>query len=323
MVSVSGLYYSCKSKTEGNSIHVDKHSSDEIPGQIPKRSLGKTGLEVTILSFGGGSQFLKNKNGEWEELLETSVKSGINLYDTSPDYTVVSRDGSPALTSEERFGEILPAYREKVILVTKVNERGFGFARQSVEESLKRMKTDYVDILLIHAINDKDSVEEIEEGVYKELVELKDEGLIKNIGFSSMDSAQRSKDLLKNLDFDVAEMALNPTVWGDYPGIAFPVAIEKNVGIIGIKVMRDIVGKAAGAKELFEYSLGQEGVATSLVGHFGMDTLKENIRIAIEYGKEELTVIDRQELETRLAPYAGPHALCWARPDYRDGGIVV
>ena len=96
LVSTAGLYHSCKSstKTEKDQISdpVSEQISDQSSGPIPKRILGKTGLEVSILCFGGGSQFLKNKNGEWEKHLEESLKRGINLFDTSPDYTVVSRD---------------------------------------------------------------------------------------------------------------------------------------------------------------------------------------------------------------------------------------
>ena len=90
-----------------------------------------------------------------------------------------------------------------------------------------------------------------------------------------------------------------------------------------MKVMRDIVGKAASSEELFKYSLDQEGVSTSVVGNYGLEVLKENISLAVKYGKENLAILDKSELESRLVPYAGPHALCWARPDYRDGGIVV
>lgn len=328
LVSTAGLYHSCKSstKTEKDQISdpVPEQISEQISGPIPKRVLGKTGLEVSILCFGGGSQFLKNKNGEWEKHLEESLKRGINLFDTSPDYTVVSRDGSKAFTSEERFGEILPAHRDKILISTKINEReGNGIARKSVEESLRRMKTDYIDILMLHAVDEKDVVSEIEAGVYADMVKMKSEGMVRHIGFSSMDSAQRSRDLLEALDFDMAMLALNPSKWGDYPGLAFPVAIEKGVGIIAMKVMRDIVGKAASAEELFEYSWGHEGVASSVVGNVGMEVLKDNIRLAVAYGKKPTATIDREELEARLAPYAGPHALCWARPGYRDGGIVV
>ncbi len=292
-------------------------------GKMPTRILGKTGLAVSILSFGGGSQFLKNKNGEWEKHLEMAVNSGINLFDTSPDYTVVSRGDAQAFTSEERYGQVLPAYRDRILISTKINEREASPARKSVEESLKRLRTDHIDILMLHSVDEKDSVSAIEKGAYREMVKMKEEGMVGHIGFSSMDSAQRSKDLLENLDFDMALLALNPTRWGDYPGLAFPVAVEKNVGIIAMKVVRDIVGVAATAEELLGYAWDQEGVASAVVGNVGLDILKQNIGLAYSRGKKNLASVDKDELEARLAPYAGPHALCWARPGYRDGGIVV
>jgi len=297
-------------------------------GKVPQKILGKTGLSVSILSFGGGSQFLRNRNGEWEKHLELAVESGINLFDTAPNYVVTAPGGEKELTSEERFGEILPPYRSKIHIMTKL-DKGENFKRDpstvraSVEGSLKRMKTDYIDVLLIHAVDDRDSVAEIEKGVYREMTALKEEGIIKFIGFSSMDSAERSRDLLEHLDFDVALLALNPTRYRNYGEIALPVAQEKNVGVISIKVLRDLVGKDATAEELLAYSWKTHHVSTALIGHYGLDILKENIRHAIEYGKKNQLALDMKELEKRLASYAGPHALCWARPGYEDAGITV
>lgn len=316
-VSTTGMLSSCSS---GSGSGKQEIKEDE---KVPTRILGKTGLPVSILSFGGGSQFLKNKNGKWEELLEEAVKSGINLFDTSPDYTVVSRGGEDAFSGEERFGQILPAYRDQVYVVTKINAREAAPVRKSVEESLQRLKMDYVDILMLHAVNEKDNVSVIEKGAYAEMLKLKNEGIVRQIGFSSMDSAQRSKELLEALDFDMTMLALNPSKWGDYPGLAFPAAIKKEVGIIVMKVLRDIVGKAATAEELLGYSWDQEGVVSANIANFGIETLKENIELAVKYGKKQLATFDTRELEARLAPYAGPHALCWARPGYKDGGIVV
>lgn len=315
VVSSGGLIGSCSNSKD--------KTPDSANYKIPRRVLGKTGLEVSILSFGAGSQFLKNKNGEWEPILEESVKRGINLFDTSPDYTVVSRDGTRALTSEERLGEILPAYRDQVIIASKINDRTPGNARETLEGSLRALKTDYLDILMLHSIDSRDEVIEIEKGVYQEMVRMKNEGLVKHIGISSMDSAQRSQDILSQLDFDIAMLALNPSTWGDYPGLAFPVAMEKKVGIIAMKVFRGIVGEAASAEDLIKYSWDHPGVVSSMIGHFGMANLKENIRLAVEYGKGRLASVDKSELEACLAPYAGPHALPWARPGYRDGGIIV
>ncbi|RPJ53119.1 MAG: twin-arginine translocation signal domain-containing protein, partial [Acidobacteria bacterium] len=82
---------------------------------MPKRVLGKTGLEVSILSFGGGSNFLKNKDGVWEAMIEKAIQEGITLFDTSAGYKFGS-----AVTSEERLGQILPKYRKSIILSTKI-----------------------------------------------------------------------------------------------------------------------------------------------------------------------------------------------------------
>ncbi len=302
-------------------------AGDSKKGEIPRRILGKTGLSVSILSFGGGSQFLKNEDGAWEPLLEKALESGINLFDTAPEYTVSNYfkggDVKKSLGSEERFGEILSPHRSKIHLITKIDGRDAALVKKSVDDSLKNMKTDYLDFLLIHAINNKDTVADIEKGVYKEIVDLKNQGIVKYIGFSSMDSAERSRDLLMNLDFDVAMLAINPTKYRNYAEIALPVAREKGVGVIAIKVLRDLVGKDAKASELFEYVWTDSNVTAAMVGHFGMKLFDENIKLAVKYGKTHEAGIIRKEIESRLASYAGPHALCWARPGYRDGGIIV
>jgi aryl-alcohol dehydrogenase-like predicted oxidoreductase len=294
---------------------------------MPKRTLGKTGLAVSILSFGGGSQFLKNDNGVWEQLLQKAVDSGINLFDTAPEYTIANyfKNGEvgKSLGSEERFGEVLSPYRKNIHIITKIDERDPALVKKSVEQSLKNMKTDYLDALLIHAVSDKDSVSEIEKGVYKEILDLKRQGVVRFIGFSSMDSAERAKDLLMNLEFDIAMLAINPTKYRNYATVTVPVAKEKGVGVVAIKVMRDIVGKDAKPSELFEYVWTESHVAAAMVGHTGMKNLEDNIKMAVKYGKKAEASIDRGDLEKRLASYAGPHALSWARPGYRDGGIIV
>lgn len=128
---------------------------------LPRRELGKTGLQVSILGFGGGSQFLKNKDGEWEPLLQRAVDTGINFFDTSAGY----RWGA-SMSSEERFGRILSPYRKKIILSTKCDSRKPDRALKEFERSLKRMQTDYVDVLMIHSIEDSEDLEALEKGLY-------------------------------------------------------------------------------------------------------------------------------------------------------------
>ncbi len=294
--------------------------------KMPLRTLGKTGIKVSILSFGGGSQFLRNDDGDWEKSLETAFKSGINLFDTAPSYSIshFNMGNTKSIgSSEERFGHVLSPYRKQIVLSTKIESRDPDLMKKELEASLKSMKTDYLDILMIHAIAPSDKVSEIEKGLYKEMIKLKDSGVIRFIGFSSMDSAERSRDLLEHLDFDVALLAMNATQYGDYAKVALPVARKNNVGVIAMKVMRNLVGVDATAEELFEYAWTQKGVASTVVAHYGMKPLKENIKLARKFNIDVQSSLQRSKLEGRMSKYAGPHALCWAQPGYKDGGIFA
>lgn len=313
VISVAGIAGSC-------SVQSGKK------GEMPMRVLGKTGLKVSLLSFGGGSQFLRNKDGDWEKSLHRALKAGINLFDTAPSYTLSSfkmGDNKSLGSSEARYGAILSEIRDQVIISTKIEGRDPEEAKRDLEASLKKLKTDHVDILLLHSIEPSDEVGKIESGIYREMIRMKESGMARFIGFSSMDSAERSRDLLEALDFDMALLAMNATQYGDFAKVALPAAQRKNVGVIAMKVMRNLVGKKATAQELFEYAWTQEGVASAVVGHYGKDPLEENIAIAMNYGAGKTAMLNREELELRLAEYAGPHALVWARPGYRDGGLIV
>jgi uncharacterized protein len=311
LVSAPGLITSFKSG-EG---------SKNTKTAIMRKKLGKTGLEVSILGFGGGSQFLRNPNGEWEKVLEAAIEGGINLFDTASSYTSASfnQGGEKSPDSEDRYGQVLSKYRSKIVLSTKLESRDPDKAKSELEASLKRMKTDHVDILFIHAILPTDNTAEIEKGLYKTMVSLKASGMTRNIGFSSMDSSERARELLEKLDFDVALLAMNATKYGDFANTALPAARKKNTGVIAMKAVRDIVGKGATSKELLEYVWSQDGVAALIVGHFGLPVLQENLKLAGEFSKTGVSKINRVELESRLASLAGPHVLSWARPEYTDG----
>ncbi len=81
----------------------------------------------------------------------------------------------------------------------------------------------------------------------------------------------------------------------DFAKLVAPVARRKNVGVVAMKLMRDIVGKEATAAELFNYALNEPGVATATVAHTGMHVLEENIRLATEFDEGKQTVANRQQ----------------------------
>ncbi|MBN1995908.1 aldo/keto reductase [candidate division KSB1 bacterium] len=305
-VTAAGLVAGCSKAGERKSISA-----------LPKRKLGKTGLEISMLAFGGGSMFLKNEDGEWEPVLQRAVEAGVNYFDTCSSYK-----WGASKSSEQRFGEILPQYRKDVIISTKFESREPDGMKKEVEKSLQDMNTDYVDILMIHSIEKSEDIDALEKGVYQEMLRYKEQGVAKFIGFSSMNSSEKSKEFMQKCQLDVVILAMNPTQYGDFAQIALPTAREKNIGVIAMKVYRDIVGKEATAQELLNYALTQDGVSAAVIGHYGMATLEENIKLVKEFHQNENVQLNRTDLENRLAHLAGPHALCWARPDYYDGKLA-
>ncbi|MBN1558778.1 aldo/keto reductase [candidate division KSB1 bacterium] len=281
---------------------------------LPSRRLGKAGVEIPLLTFGGGSQFLKNADGDWEPLLQRALDVGIKVFDTASSY----QQGA-SLSSEERFGEILSSHRRRVIISTKFDSRDPDAAMGEIERSLSRLKTDYIDILMIHSVEKSEDLDAFGARIYPMMMKLKEEGVARMIGFSSMDSAEKSKELMGRFEVDVCLLAINATKYGGFVPIALPMAKEKNVGVLAMKVMRDVVGHGATPAELIDYALGQDGVASACIGHFGIATLEENIRIIKSLSQAGKAYLDFHEIETRLAHLATPHHLRWARDDYYDG----
>jgi uncharacterized protein len=293
-------------------LGADKKAAKTPTDAMPKRVLGKTGMKVSVLSFGGGSQFLKNKNGAWEPLLQRAIDLGINYFDTHMNYK-----------TEGRFGEILPKYRKKVYIVTKFDARDPEGARKSFEGSLKRLKVDYVDALLMHNLGKEDDLKEFAKGTWKMMQKLKSEGTAKFIGFSSMRSATASKNFIEQLNPDIALVAMNATRYAGFAKLTLKPAIKHNVGVIAMKTMRDLVTrKGVNPSDLLQYVLDQKGVASAVVGHYGMDILEANVKIVKQLAqRKKMTPAAQKKLEAACAPYANPSALSWARPDYRDDGI--
>ncbi|XEC93383.1 aldo/keto reductase [Paenibacillus tarimensis] len=152
------------------------------------RTLGNTGLEVSALSFGAsslGSVFRETDEKESIRTVHTAIDMGINLIDVSPYYGLTK--------AETVLGKaIAELQREKFILTTKAGRYGadqFDFSAEriirSVEESMERLQTDYIDILLLHDIEFV-PLEHVEEGAFAALQRLKDQGKIRFFGVSGL-----------------------------------------------------------------------------------------------------------------------------------------
>src|SRR5689334_3342800 len=118
----------------------------EPAAKLPTRTLGKTGIQVSILGFGSGSRFLMYVAEDAAlQALSHALDLGITSIDTAHSY-----GGGK---SEERIGRLMPERREQVTLATKLSARTADDARRQIELSLKRLRTDHLDVLHIHALS--------------------------------------------------------------------------------------------------------------------------------------------------------------------------
>jgi aryl-alcohol dehydrogenase-like predicted oxidoreductase len=152
-------------------------------GDLPKSTLGRTGLDVTKLGY--GAMELRNTSGSAPEagaLLNEVLDCGINFIDTSPDYG----------TSEELIGQFLAGRRDEFFLASKCGCRADGsqgehvFTRENVragvERSLRRMRTDHLDLVQVHISPSRETLEE--HGTIEEMLALRDEGKLRFLGMS-------------------------------------------------------------------------------------------------------------------------------------------
>jgi aryl-alcohol dehydrogenase-like predicted oxidoreductase len=276
-------------------------------------------MEIAVLSFGSGSFFQKLPDGQWEPLVQKALDLGINYFDTSASYNFDKKNSH----SETRLGQLLPSRRKTVHVCTKLEERDPEKAKQELENSLKRLRMDYVDVLMAHSILETEiDISGLEKGIYAQLRKWKEAGVAKHIGFSSMmTNGPRVKQLIEALDPEVVLLAMNATKYGNVAEHALSAAQARKTGVIAMKALRDVVGKGATANELLRYSFHKAGVASLCVAHSKIDELEQNAKTLSE-PSQQAGACNGEALERRLAHLASPETLTWARPGYRDSGNI-
>jgi aryl-alcohol dehydrogenase-like predicted oxidoreductase len=261
-------------------------------GGLPRRILGRTGIEVPILAFGSGSRFVAYPTDEEAlRVLAHAIDLGITYVDTAHSYG----NGK----SEERIGQLMPARRKEVVLATKLSARKADEARQQIELSLKRLRTDHLDVLHIHALADRDDLAAIgaKGGVLEAVMEARDQKVTRAVGITGHADPLAMKEALERHDFDCVQMALNLArarmTWGadgkanavpmadaSFEALALPVARSKKMGVIAMKIFGQdrLVGHAS-TEELLYYSLSLP-VSLASVGMPKPEMVDENAALA-------------------------------------------
>ena len=291
------------------------HAAPEksLSTKLPTRTLGKTGATVSLLGFGGGSQFLTATEDDAAQMLEHAVASGMIYFDTAASY-------GPARISEKRYGKTLPRFRQQIFLATKTDDRTYDGAMKSVEESLKRLQTDHLDLIQMHDVGPRDDLTTWEKptGALTALRKLKEQKVVRFVGFTGHQNATVHKTVIERFDFDTVLMALNAAANKSFAEIALPAAAKKGMGVIAMKTTRGLVGSGQGKSvpgDLLSFVWDLLGVCTAIVGHQNLAMLNDNINHAIAFrpGKK-----DGKALAAALLPHVTDEQVVWAVPGYRD-----
>jgi hypothetical protein len=284
---------------------------------LPTRVLGKSGVVVPIMGFGGGSRFCRIiEPAKSAELLSSALDQGLYYWDTAHNYTT---DG---VNGEERFGLVAKNRRKEIFLATKVEERTADGAMRQLEDSLKRLQTDYLDLLQIHGVKSPEEVDKIgaKGGVLEALRKLREQKVARLIGFSGHASAEAMTSLAERFDFDTMLIALNhyKDHTGDMEKGAIPAAAKKRMGIMIIKAIRPReTVPGINPEELIRYALTLECVHAAVIGIDSPDVLKKDIALLRSF--KPMNPAEMKNMRLRLGPFFGGENLPWMDPSYTDG----
>lgn len=285
--------------TTGLLLTKDHARAEAASKTLPSRTLGRTGSKVSTLAFGCGSRFLMYKDeGSALAILNRAIDSGITYLDTAFAYG----DGE----SESRVGQVMASRRKEVWLATKIPDRTRdGFLRR-LEGSLKRLRTDHVDLVHIHSLGHADDLTKIEapDGALKGLMEAREQKMARFAGMTSHTDGAVMAQAIERHDLDCVQMALNASRNGRFEELALPAANAKNLGVIAMKVtgqeflVGDGFGKA-NIESLLRYSLSLP-VTTAVVGMPKPEMLAHNVEIAS--GFSPLDSQEKERIRQRLSP---------------------
>jgi aryl-alcohol dehydrogenase-like predicted oxidoreductase len=210
-------------------------SNPVTPNAMPTRNLGKTGYRVGVFSLGGQAALERANNEEVSvAIINRALDLGVNYLDTSSIY------GGPPRWSEQYLGKVMKTRRSEAFLASKTKERTRDGSLQMIEESLKLLQTDHLDLWQLHDIGTMTDVNEVfaKGGAMEALLEMHQQKVVRNLGITGHYRPDALMECIHRYPFDTILMALNAA---DPHQFSFrdqllPLAVEKQMGIIGMKV---------------------------------------------------------------------------------------
>jgi aryl-alcohol dehydrogenase-like predicted oxidoreductase len=267
--------------------------------------MGQTGVRVSVLGLGGFHLGAAESQGAANDIVALAIDAGINFFDNAWEY----HDG----VSEERLGQALHGRRDQAIVMTKVCTHGRDktVAMQQLEQSLRRLRTDYLDVWQIHEVvyqNDPDLIF-APNGAAEALVLAKEQGKVRFIGFTGhKDPSIHLAMLGHDFPFDTIQMPLNclDATFRSFAQQVLPEATRRGLAVFGMKSMGG-VGEivkygAATPAEALRYAMSIPGIATTISGNESIDVLRQNLEVA--GGFTPMGAAEMQALSERCRPLA-------------------
>lgn len=273
-------------------------------GTIPRRPFGKTGIEVSALCLGGAHLSRLESEAEAVRLVHEAIDAGVNFMDNAWEYA-----GGRA---EEWMGKALVGKRGKVFLMTKVCSHGRDkhVAMEQLEESLRRLRTDYLDLWQIHEVIYEDDPDRhfAPGGAVEALVEAKKQGKVRFLGFTGhKDPKIHVKMLAHEFPFDACQLPLNvfDGTFRSFEQEVLPELTRRGIAPLAMKTLSGngdpITQRVITAEEALRYVLSLP-VATVVSGIDSREVLRQNLDIVRRF--VPMTVQDMAALRTRVAAYA-------------------
>ena len=294
---------------------IHRQASAQPVSELQKRILGRTNQKVSILGLGTAPV------GEGPVDVQEGIKIFGQVIDRGVNYIDTARIYGNA---EEILGHLIPKRRDKLFVVTKVSTDNADRAERSLSESLRRLKTDHLDLVHIHSIGSKklDRVLALD-GALNYLLKQKEAGKIRFIGISGHNRPPNFVRMLKTDQVDVIMCVMNYADRNiyDFESKVLPEAKKRNVGCVAMKVYAGIKGgfrnhrsgfvgcatESAYLPQAMAYALDLKNVSVAVVGPYTVEQAIQNVELARKYkplsDKQRASLL---EYGRKLAPSLGP-----------------
>jgi aryl-alcohol dehydrogenase-like predicted oxidoreductase len=267
---------------------------------LPRRPLGRTGFDATLFALGGeGVLRTHGRDAEARAVIQRALDLGVNYFDTAPAYA----------SSRDYLGATLGERRRDVFLASKTHDRSRDGSLWLLEDSLRRLRTDHLDLWQLHDLRTDEHLDQVfgRGGALEALVEARAEGRVRFLGLTGHHDPAILLEAMRRFDFDTVLVALNAA---DVHRLAFiptvlAEAARRGMGVIGMKVYAAgaLVGPGGlTAEDAMGYVLSLPGVSTVVVGCRTPAEVEANVRIARGFGPLPETRL--RDLESRTRAHA-------------------